>query len=1154
MKIIFKKVISLALCLTLVFNDTMFIYADEEDMVNAATSENVLAKENEESTTISNINLFNESINNIGNNNDKNDAEETESEEDEFEETEPEDSESIKTESKETESKETESIEIESETTEVKESESKEEEFVDISSKNEDDIESKPNNENDTIIIEEQTITDIEEKNENEIYLATSSEVYGFDKVETDVDEDVDSHRVLSFRPGEFEAPKAVIDKKSSLFGDAPLPSSYDSRNFTNDYGVNIISPVKDQGNYGTCWAFAEIGMFESAIKKKNYVTNEADGDLSEAALVYFTLCNKNITNAPEYMDKPGLEGHDYTEVIDPLYNFANTGSNYVEANLVASSYIGIVKEDDETNYDKMPDIIENGIDKNYAFKKNAYNLGSAYFINKKNEELVKKAIMDYGSVAISYDEARNNSNCHNINGEWYYYHNARSANHGVLVVGWDDNIPKENFYYSPGSYAPRKGGWLVKNSWGTNSARMNEGYFWISYADTSIDETIVSIDPIKADTYKYNYHYDTTGNEVIAYYPNLRNSAPKCGNVYKVSDDEDQTLDAINLALAGSNSKYKILIYTSDTSMDNPSDGILRLSQEDTKVSSGIYTVELNNPVSLKKGTYFSIVIVPISGDGDKFEMFFEKYGRYFSRNYMNESALGQGYEDEDIGVGWTDFNISTGELAEKEGITCGYNLRIKGLTNPANKINLIANNGTGETSYQAVKFGVETILEKHPFSKEGYNFVCWRDENGNTYDDEATVVFNEELTLTAEWEPLTYNIVYNVNGGNVAHGSVKKIYNSSVTLDIPSKDYSTFINWYKEPTFENIYDGTSDLSNTQDDNINIYAKWQGDIFDVHFETYHGIINSGEFSEYEYGIETSLPTDIIPCDADRSQNKLFYGWYDNEEFTGTKITKIEINDHGTKNFYARYEVLYTITFDANGGGGNMSPQPVFACDNAILRRNSFTKSGYSFKNWLTENGVAYFDGQSIGQLYGNIVLKANWDKNKSSGGGSGGGGGGGGGGLPAQNIPNSKPSETMVSIDVKKAQVISDTNNSSWSTDANGNWHLKITDSNGQVVEPKNSWAVMNVVSYDALGQVKVVSNKYFFDENGKMLTGWLTDSIGNKYFLDNSMTNDMGKMSVGWKQIENSWYYFNADGTMLINAMTPDGYTIGSDGKWAL
>ena len=39
---------------------------------------------------------------------------------------------------------------------------------------------------------------------------------------------------------------------------------------------------------------------------------------------------------------------------------------------------------------------------------------------------------------------------------------------------------------------------------------------------------------------------------------------------------------------------------------------------------------------------------------------------------------------------------------------------------------------------------------------------------------------------------------------------------------------------------------------------------------------------------------------------------------------------------------------------------------------------------------------------------------------------------------------------------------------------------------------------------------------------------------------------------MVVGWRNVLGSWYYFAADGAMLINTITPDGFIVGADDKW--
>lgn len=35
-------------------------------------------------------------------------------------------------------------------------------------------------------------------------------------------------------------------------------------------------------------------------------------------------------------------------------------------------------------------------------------------------------------------------------------------------------------------------------------------------------------------------------------------------------------------------------------------------------------------------------------------------------------------------------------------------------------------------------------------------------------------------------------------------------------------------------------------------------------------------------------------------------------------------------------------------------------------------------------------------------------------------------------------------------------------------------------------------------------------------------------------------------------WKEIKGKWYYFNQDGYMSSNTVTPDGYRVGADGAW--
>ena len=74
-----------------------------------------------------------------------------------------------------------------------------------------------------------------------------------------------------------------------------------------------------------------------------------------------------------------------------------------------------------------------------------------------------------------------------------------------------------------------------------------------------------------------------------------------------------------------------------------------------------------------------------------------------------------------------------------------------------------------------------------------------------------------------------------------------------------------------------------------------------------------------------------------------------------------------------------------TITFDANGGEGEMKPQSGNKGNTVKLKANDFKRSGYEFKNWNTKadgSGDKYDNKQSI-ELKEDMTLYAQWEKGK---------------------------------------------------------------------------------------------------------------------------------------------------------------------------
>ena len=77
-------------------------------------------------------------------------------------------------------------------------------------------------------------------------------------------------------------------------------------------------------------------------------------------------------------------------------------------------------------------------------------------------------------------------------------YKGSEEPNHDAVIIGWDDDYPKEKFASNPES----DGAFLCVNSWGENFG--DGGFFHVSYEDSRIAESGISYCGIgPADNYR---------------------------------------------------------------------------------------------------------------------------------------------------------------------------------------------------------------------------------------------------------------------------------------------------------------------------------------------------------------------------------------------------------------------------------------------------------------------------------------------------------------------------------------------------------------------------------------------------------------------------------------------------------------------------
>ena len=100
--------------------------------------------------------------------------------------------------------------------------------------------------------------------------------------------------------------------------------------------------------------------------------------------------------------------------------------------------------------------------------------------------------------------------------------------------------------------------------------------------------------------------------------------------------------------------------------------------------------------------------------------------------------------------------------------------------------------------------------------------------------------------------------------------------------------------------------------------------------------------------------------------------------------FTGwsPEIVAAEDDATYTAQYSATARVFYTITFNANGGVGEMAAQTFEVGVDTALNANAFTRENYKFTGWNTAadgSGATYADEGAILELAGDMTLYAQW-------------------------------------------------------------------------------------------------------------------------------------------------------------------------------
>lgn len=334
------------------------------------------------------------------------------------------------------------------------------------------------------------------------------------------------------------------------------LPAKYDAR----EHGR--APQVKDQGDLGTCWAFASLMALESSLLPEEHAEFSAD-HMSH---------NPNFTRSQR-------DGGEYTMAMAYLL-----------------SWLGPVPEAQDPYGDGVsPDGL--------APVKHVQEI---QILPERDFDSIKRAVLHCGAVQSAlYTELGSGdgvSSFYNRSTHSYCYRGDKTANHDVVIVGWDDAYPKENF----SSDVPGDGAFLCETSWGTKFGQ--DGFFYVSYHDARIGEYGVLYSGVESAD-----HYNTIHqSDLCGWIGQLGYGAETAwaANVFRAEAGE--SIKAAGFYATGPDTEYEVYIVKN---VPQAQGGTIdfsgaQLAAAGALEQKGYYTIPLAEEFAMNAGERFAVMV----------------------------------------------------------------------------------------------------------------------------------------------------------------------------------------------------------------------------------------------------------------------------------------------------------------------------------------------------------------------------------------------------------------------------------------------------------------------------------------------------------------------------------------------------------------
>ncbi len=378
---------------------------------------------------------------------------------------------------------------------------------------------------------------------------------------------------------------------------------------------------------------------------------------------------------------------------------------------------------------------------------------------------------------------------------------------------------------------------------------------------------------------------------------------------------------------------------------------------------------------------------------------------------------------------IGKTTFNLY---LDEKYGVSAyyeneahpGHSIRpVCHKINEKYTLSFSANGGEGEMESMSLQYGEHRILPEVSFTRENHAYTTWNTEpdgTGTSYNNKSQISITEDIVLYAQWREIKLIDGYEYIDLGLPSGLLWA--NQNIGASKP-EEFGDYFAWGEvEPLDENYKWGSDNkygdrCSRVSFELVDDAARqiWGGSWRVPLPEEIEELIAECEWTwtvlNNVNGYEVKGPNGnsiFLPAAGSaywssqgiRTYSQGSRGYYRGnlkqcQSYT-TILSSSQISAFVEMHQEEGYSIrpvrnktaeTYTLTFDANGGEGEMESLSFEYAEYKTLPFSTFTKEGFAFMHWNTKadgTGTAYKDKSQI-TLKDNTTLYAQWIEYVSS-------------------------------------------------------------------------------------------------------------------------------------------------------------------------